>query len=255
MRPTILLVDVPSTNREDLRSFLRTQNCDVATSEDAESAVACCRGIQPDLVLLYDTLPDSTSFKLCSRLKEDPLNHLTPVVLVRPSPDQWDIQHGQNAGAADIWATPPSPWDALQRIHTLLRLKMYVDDQAKSALFSLARAVDSRQNLRNGHSDLLMIYAEHLGKSFGYGEEELQELRMACWLHDVGKFAVPESILLKPGPLDASETQIMRQHPVVGEKICAPLKSLRRILPVIRYHHEKMDGSGYPDGLRGDTIP
>jgi putative two-component system response regulator len=94
-----------------------------------------------------------------------------------------------------------------------------------------------------------------LGKCFSFEEDDLQELHIACWLHDVGKFAVPESILLKPGPLDAAETQIMREHPIIGEKICAPLKSLRRILPVIRHHHEKMDGSGYPDGLRGDAIP
>jgi len=255
MNPAILLVDVASTNREELKSFLRNQNCDVIACQDAESAVICCRRMQPDLVLLYDTLPDTTSFALCRRLKEDPLNQLTPVVLLKPSPDQWDINRGQEAGATDIWATPSSLWDALQRIQTLLRLKTYMDEQAKSALFSLARSVDSKRNLRNGHSDLLMTYAEQLGKSFSFGEEDLQELRIACWLHDVGKFAVPESILLKPGPLDAVETQIMREHPIIGEKICAPLKSLRRILPVIRHHHEKLDGTGYPDGLRGDAIP
>ena len=255
MSPAILLVDSASANREELKSFLRNQNCDVVPCQDAESAVICCRRMQPDLVILYDTLPDTTSFALCRRLKEDPLNQLTPVVLLKPSPDQWDIHRGQEAGATDIWATPSSLWDALQRIQTLLRLKMYMDEQAKSALFSLARSVDSKRNLRNGHSDLLMTYAEELGKSFSFAEEDLQELRTACWLHDVGKFAVPESILLKPGPLDAMETQIMREHPIIGEKICAPLKSLRPILPVIRHHHEKMDGSGYPDGLRGDAIP
>ena len=255
MNPAILLVDVASANREELKSFLRNQNCDVVTCQDAESAVICCRRMQPDLVLLYDSLPDTTSFSLCRRLKEDPLNQLTPVVLLKPSPDQWDIHRGREAGATDIWATPSSLWDVLQRIQTLLRLKMYMDEQAKSALFSLARSVDSKRNLRNGHSDLLMTYAEQLGRSFSFAEEDLQELRIACWLHDVGKFAVPESILLKPGPLDAHEIQIMREHPIIGEKICAPLKSLRPVLPVIRHHHEKMDGSGYPDGLRGDAIP
>jgi len=255
MNPAILLVDVASANREELKSFLRNQNCDVVTCQDAESAVIFCRRMQPDFVLLYDTLLDTTSFSLCLLLKEDPLNQLTPVVLLKPSPDQWDIHRGHEAGATDIWATPSSLWDVLQRIQTLLRLKMYMDEQAKSALFSLARSVDSKRNLRNGHSDLLMTYAEQLGKSFSFAEEDLQELRIACWLHDVGKFAVPESILLKPGPLDAHEIQIMREHPIIGEKICAPLKSLRPVLPVIRHHHEKMDGSGYPDGLRGDAIP
>src|SRR6266478_3935637 len=115
--------------------------------------------------------------------------------------------------------------------------------------------VDSRQNLRNGHSERLVAYAEQLGEGLGLGDEDLHELRIASWLHDIGKINVPESILLKPGPLDAEERRIMQEHPIIGEKICAPLKSLRRILPVIRHHHEKMDGSGYPDGLRGEAIP
>jgi putative two-component system response regulator len=255
MNPAILLVDVSSVERETFTSFLQDHSCDVTSAQDANSAVHICRQLQPELVLLFDTLPDTSAFTLCRRLKKDPLNQLTPVVLVKPSPDQWDIQRGHEAGASDIWAAPSSFWDALQRIQTLLRLKTYMDEQAKSALFSLARSVDSKQNLRNGHSDLLLTYAEQLGRSLGLDDEEILQLRLACWLHDVGKIAIPERILLKPGPLDAAETLIVREHPVTGEQICAPLKSLRPILPVIRHHHEKMDGSGYPDGLRGAAIP
>ena len=136
-----------------------------------------------------------------------------------------------------------------------MRLKKYTDEQAKSALFSLARSIDSKRNLKSGHSDRLVAYAEQLGASLGLGEEDLQELRIASWLHDVGKISVPEDILLKPGPLNAEEMTVIREHPVIGEKMCAPLKSLRPILPVIRHHHEKSDGSGYPDGLRGEAIP
>lgn len=255
MNPAILLVDVPSANRDELKHFLQGQNYDVAVSHYAEFAVGYCRQLQPDLVLLYDNLPESSCFTLCHRLKKDPLNQLTPIVLVKPCPDQWDIRRGHEAGASDIWAAPSSLWDALQRIQTLLRLKTYMDEQARSALFSLAHSVDLKQNLRNGHSDLLLNYAELLGRSFGFGDEDVLQLRVACWLHDVGKIAVPEDILLKPGPLDAAETRIVREHPVTGERICAPLKSLRLILPIIRHHHEKMDGSGYPDGLRGEAIP
>ncbi len=255
MNPVILLVDIPSASREELKHFLQERKYEVAAAHYAESAVGYCRQLQPDLVLLFDNLPETSCFALCRQLKKDPLNQLTPVVLVKPDPDQWDIHRGHEAGAADIWTFPSSLWDALQRIQTLLRLKTYTDEQAKSALFTLARSVDSKQNLRNGHSELLLNYAELLGRSLGLDDEEILQLRIACWLHDVGKVALPQSILLKPGPLDAEETQIMREHPVVGEQICAPLKSLRPILPVIRHHHERMDGSGYPDGLRGDAIP
>jgi putative two-component system response regulator len=255
MSPAILLVDVAPANRQELKSFLNDHAYDVVTSHDAESAVRSCRQFQPDLILLFDTLPEMTSFSLCRWLKTDPLNELIPIVLLKASPDEWDIYRGRQAGASDIWATPSSLWDALQRIQTILRLKSYMDEQAKSALFSLARSVDSKKNRLNGHSELLLTYAEQLGRSLGLKDEEILELRFACWLHDVGKTAIPEHILLKPGPLDAAETRVVRQHPITGERICAPLKSLRPILPVIRHHHEKMDGSGYPDGLRGEAIP
>src|SRR6266851_272233 len=241
MNPAILLVDADSTNLKEWKSFLESQKCEVYTAEDSESAASCCLQMQPDLVLLQDSLPNIRSFELCRQLKKDPLNQLTPVVLLKPSPDQWDVQRGRDAGAMDIWATPASLWDAVGRIETLLRLKKYMDEQAKSVVFSLAGSVDSKQHMRNGHSERLVAYAEQLGESLGLGEEHLQELRIASWLHDIGKIAVPENILLKAGPLDAEETRIMREHPVIGEKMCAPLKSLRRVLPVIRHHHERMD--------------
>jgi putative two-component system response regulator len=101
----------------------------------------------------------------------------------------------------------------------------------------------------------MIDYATQLGRALDLPEEDLQELRIACLLHDIGKVAVPDEILLKAGALNAEETEIVRQHPLIGEGICAPLKPLRRILPVIRHHHERMDGSGYPDGLRGHEIP
>src|SRR6267154_4604937 len=255
MNPAILLVDADSTNLKEWKTFLESQNCEVYTAEDSESAVRCCLEMQPDLVLLQDNLPNIRSFELCRQLKKNPLNQLTPVVLLKPSPDQWDIQRGREAGAMDVWATPSTLWDALGRMQTLLRLKNYMDEQARSMVLTLARTVDSKQAMRNGHSERLLAYAEQLGESIGLQEEDLQELRIGCWLHDIGKIAVPDNILLKPGPLDAEEMRIVRQHPVVGEKMCAPLKSLRRILPVIRNHHERMDGSGYPDGLRGEAIP
>ena len=255
MNPAILLVDADSTNLKEWKSFLESQKCEVYTAEDSESAVSCCLQMQPDLVLLQDSLPNVRSFELCRQLKKNPLNQLTPVVVLKPSPDEWDIQRGREAGAMDVWATPPTLWDALGRMQTLLRLKNYMDEQAKSMVLTLARTVDSKQAMRNGHSERLLAYAEQLGESLGLQQEDLQELRIACWLHDIGKIAVPDNILLKPGPLDAEEMRIVRQHPVIGEKMCAPLKSLRRILPVIRNHHERIDGSGYPDGLRGEAIP
>jgi len=255
MKPTILLVDVASEERENWKAFLENQKYEVVTAEDPETARQLCLQLQPDLVLLHDHLPQVRGFELCRRLKQDPLNKLTPVVLVSPAPTPTEVEQGREAGAADFWGIPSSLWDGLGRIESLLRLKSYIDEQAKSVVLSLARSIEAKHSLTDGHSHRLADCAAQLGGSLGLTERDLEELRLACLLHDIGKLAVPDSILLKPGRLNAQEIEIIRQHPVTGEQICAPLKSLRTILPLIRHHHERMDGTGYPDGLYGEEIP
>ena len=256
MRPIILLVDVASADRANWKSFLQNQSYEVFVAGDGDTALRQCPVLQPDLVILHDAPPEIDGFELCRRLKENPLNQLVPVVLIKPSSsDPADIFRGFHAGAADVWGTCTSLEGGLSRVQALLRLRNYIDQQAKSVVLSLALSIEAKDSLADGHSDRMGEYAVQLGRSLGLQEQELQELRIACLLHDVGKVAVPDSILLKPGPLDTEEMEIVRQHPVVGENICAPLRSLRGILPVVRHHHERMDGSGYPDGLRGEQIP
>lgn len=255
MNPTILLVDVVSAERENWKAFLESRKHDVFTAENAESARRLCLQLQPDLVLLHDHLPDMRGFELCRRLKEDPLNRLTPVVLVSPSPSPRELEQAREAGAADFWGSPSSLWDWLDRTQSLLRLKSYIDEMAKCVILALARSVEAKHSLMDGHSARIADFATQLGESLGMSEADLQELRLGCLLHDIGKVAVPDSILLKPGRLNPHETEIMRQHPLTGEQICAPLKLLRPILPIIRHHHERMDGTGYPDGLRAEEIP
>ncbi|SRR6266849_2071283 len=255
MNSAILLVDVASASRNSWKSFLQGHNYDVFTAEDGESAISECFELQPDIVLLHDTLPDVDGFELCRRLKGNPLNHQIPIVLIKPSSDAADLARGRKAGAAEFWGTSTSLGEALSRVESLLRLRGYIDEQARSVVLSLARSIEAKNPITNGHSDRIVKYALQLGACLALPDEDLQELRIACLLHDIGKVSVPDEILLKPAALNEEETAIVRQHPVVGENICAPLKSLRRILPVIRHHHERMDGSGYPDGLSGNEIP
>jgi putative two-component system response regulator len=255
MCPTILLVDVASSENADWKSFLQNQSYEVFTAENGDQALRQCLQLQPDLVLLHGSLPDVDGFELCRRLKENPLNELVPVVLVMPSSDPSDISRARTAGAADFWGPCASLGEGLSRVQSLLRLKRYIDEQARSVVLSLARSIEAKHPLTEGHSDRMAEYAVQLGERLGLQEEELRYLQIACLLHDIGKVAVPDDILLKPGPLDANEMEVVKQHPVIGEGICAPLKSLRHILPVIRHHHERMDGSGYPDGLRGTEMP
>lgn len=255
MNATILLVDLASAERENWKAFLENQQYSVLTADNAESARRLCLELQPDLVLLHDHLPQVRSFELCRRLKEDPVNQLTPVVLVSAAPTPREVEQGRDAGAADFWGMPSSLGDWLGRIESLLKLKNLLDEQAKGVILSLARSIEARHSLTDGHSDRLRDCAVQLGKSLSMTEEDLEELRLGCLLHDIGKMAVPDRILLKPGRLNPQEMEIMRQHAVMGEQICAPLKLFRPILPIIRHHHERMDGTGYPDGLSAEEIP
>ncbi|HKV25562.1 MAG TPA: HD domain-containing phosphohydrolase [Candidatus Acidoferrum sp.] len=252
MNPTILLVDEFSAERENWKSFLKHHNFDVVSTDNEDSARFLCHSQLPDLVLLHH-LPNVRGVDLCRRLKEDSLNQLTPVVLVSPPPTPEELQEGREAGAADFWNAPSSV--VLCRIEALLRLKSLMDEEAKSVILSLAHSVESRHSRTEGHSDRLAEFAIQLGESLGLSGDELEQLHLGCLLHDIGKLAVPDFILLKPGPLNAEETEIVRQHPLTGERICAPLKCLRPVLPLIRHHHERMDGTGYPDGLVSNDIP
>jgi putative two-component system response regulator len=122
-------------------------------------------------------------------------------------------------------------------------------------LFSLAMSIEAKDPYTKGHCDRLSAYSVAMAERLGLSREQQIALRRAGVVHDIGKIGVPETILLKKGSLTPEEWALMKEHPVIGERICAPLKSFRLILPIIRHHHEKMDGSGYPDGLKGDRIP
>ncbi len=128
-------------------------------------------------------------------------------------------------------------------------------DGAENVIVSLALAIEAKDPYTEGHCQRLAVYASRLGQALGAGTERLHKLRMAGLLHDVGKIAIPEAILSKPGPLTAEEFDVLKQHPVSGERICQPLRSARALLPAIRHHHERWDGQGYPDGLAGAAIP
>ena len=145
----------------------------------------------------------------------------------------------------------------IARVRSLLRLKRYTDEleRAEIVLFALARSIEGKDPYTEGHCERLSLFSQKLGQRLDLPDEEVQALVRAGVVHDVGKVAVPDAILLKEGPLDDHEWAQMREHPVVGERICQGMKSFRLVLPIIRHHHEKLDGSGYPDGLKGDEIP
>jgi len=257
MAATIMLVDADALHSSDLKRFLQNQGYMVVGVETGRTAIERCPEVKPDLVLLNSVLPDISGLQVCKRLKADPMNRLMPVIMVAQDSDAepFVANRAYQSGADDFWNRPASRWEALNRVETILQLKSYIDQQAEEVLFTLARSIESKTAMMTGHSERLCEYTVQFGEHLGLRTDELAVLRVGSLLHDIGKVAVPDSIVLKPEKLSAQEMRIMQQHPVVGEEICAPLRSFRHVLPLIRHHHERADGSGYPDGLKGDEIP
>jgi len=208
-------------------------------------------------VLLDVMMPNLTGFEVCEKIKANPDTYLIPVVLITALSDKQDRIEGIRAGADDFLIRPVDSTELLARVRSLLTLKFRTDEleRAESVLFTLARSIEGKDPYTHGHCERLADYSATLGEHLKLSKDEVTALRRAGVVHDIGKIAVPDSIILKPTSLSPEEWRLMREHPVVGERICAPLKSFRPVLPIIRHHHEKFDGSGYPDGLAGEAIP
>src|SRR5580698_2967866 len=246
---TILVADDQATNRELLDELLTTQGFRVVTVPDGAAAVEELTRTQIDLVLLDVMMPHLNGFEACQKIKSNPETYLIPVVLITALSDKQDRIEGIKAGADDFLTRPVDRAELLARVRSLLKLKHRTDEleRAEAVLFTLARSIEGKDPYTHGHCERLAEYSTRLGEHLGLAEDQIVALQRAGVVHDVGKIAVPDAILLKPGSLTADEWKLIREHPVVGERICAPLKSFRFVLPIIRHHHEKLDGSGYPD--------
>lgn len=255
--PSILVADDSEASRDLLATLLKAEGYSVTCAEDGQQALEVLRTHRVDLALLDVIMPRATGFDVCQALKAMPETRLIPVVLVTGLNSAKDRIYGIQCGADDFLKKPVSKEELLARVRSLLRIKNFTDEleSAESVLCSLALSIEGKDPYTDGHCKRLAQYSMALAQCLGLPEELQVALRRGAMVHDIGKVAVPESILLKPGPLTPEERKIMEQHTIVGERICAPLKSFRHVLPIIRHHHEKQDGSGYPDGLRGGAVP
>jgi putative two-component system response regulator len=254
---TILVADDNEANRELLSALLTAEGYQVVSAADGQQALARADSDSIDLALLDVVMPRPTGFEICQAMKFKPETRLIPVILLTSLNSDADRIHGIMCGADDFLNKPVNKHELLARVHSLLRLKQFTNelDNAETVLFSLALSIEAKDPYTEGHCDRLSKYSVALAEKLGLPEDLRVALRRGGLIHDIGKLAVPESILLKPGPLTSEERKIMEQHTIAGERICAPLRSFRHVLPIIRHHHEKQDGSGYPDGLKGAEVP
>src|SRR3984893_3653636 len=255
--PRILVVDDNQDIMGLMRDLLATRGYDVVAVPDAIHAEAEILRHPPDLILSDVVMPGKSGYELCREIKDNPATRLIPFVLITGLTDRQDKLLGIESGADDFLNKPIFAEELFARAKSLLKLKEFTDEleTAESVLCSLGLSVESRDPYTEGHCDRLAKNATDLGRHLGLDEECIVALRRGGYLHDLGKIAVPDEILKKGTHLTPEEWVVMKQHPVTGETICRPLKSLRLVLPIIRHHHEHADGSGYPDGLRRGEIP
>jgi putative two-component system response regulator len=253
----VLVADDEATNVNILTRLMVRLGYEVVSARNGELALEAVAREHPDIVLLDVNMPGIDGFEVCRRLKHTPATRLIPIILITALTAIEDRICGIDAGADDIITKPFVVAELEARVRSLTRLKRYTDelDSAESVILSLALMIEARDPYTRGHCERLAQYATALATHLGLDEDRCRALYRGGFLHDVGKIGIPDAVLLKPGRLTPSEIAVIQQHPVIGDKVCGELRSLADVRPIIRHHHERADGSGYPDHLSGDAIP
>ncbi|MFN8066612.1 MAG: response regulator [Vicinamibacterales bacterium] len=256
--PTRLLVvdDVPQ-NRTLLERMLSAEGYTVASAPDGEIALRMVEAEAPDLIVSDIDMPKLNGIEFCRRVKENPATRLVPFILITGLADRANRIAGIEAGADDFLGKPFDSQELKARVRSLLRLKRYTDelDSAESVILSLALTIEARDPYTRGHCQRLAAYSLLIGERIGASDEQLSALHRGGYLHDVGKIGVPDAILFKPSALTHDEYELLKRHTVIGDRLCGDLRALSLVRPIVRSHHERLDGSGYPDGLKADAVP
>lgn len=257
MKPRVLVVDDGPANRELIKAYLGQIDCEVLLAEDGPTALSAIELAPPDLVLLDVRMPRMDGYEVCRRIKAMPHGRLLPVVMITGLSQTTHRIMALEAGADDFMSKPVEAAELIARVRSALRLKELYNtlDSAEHVIFSLANAVEAKDSFTERHTQRVGEAARLLGQRLGLPEPTLETLYRGGIIHDIGKIGVSDSILMKPGPLDSSEVPQMQAHVEIGESIVRPLQSTTGLLPIIRHHHERFDGLGYPDGLRAREIP
>ncbi|MDJ0588828.1 MAG: response regulator [Pleurocapsa sp. MO_226.B13] len=251
----ILIVDENPLSRMTAADLLSLDGYEVLEA-DNESAILDSISKQPDLILLDVMMREVDSFAFCRQLKEDYRTANIPVVLTTLTDSREHRIKVMEAGGDDVLIKPLNRIELSTRVKSLINQKRLNDglDQTEQVLFTIAKAVDSRSVSRGGSVRVASL-VKNFGEYLGLTPEEIDDLSFAAHLHDIGTIAIPDAVMLKKGELTEEEKELIRQHVLIGEEICQPLRNRSGVLPIIRNHHERWDGTGYPDGLSGTDIP
>ncbi len=253
----IFVVDDDADIRRLLRLLLAAAGYEVVEFPLVAGLLDRIREDSPDLVLLDLQLPDGNGHEVLEAIRSDPDTRLLPVVMLTGLATKEQKIRASREGVTDFISKPFSAEELLPRVRSLVQLKHFADEHehAERVILTLARTIDARDPYTAGHSGRVAEYADRIGQRMGVDPSIRLDMRRGALFHDLGKIVIPDLILHKRGPLTPEERRVVEQHPVVGHELLAPMKTMRKTLSVVHSHHEKLDGSGYPDGLSGDDIP
>ncbi|MGK7890664.1 MAG: HD domain-containing phosphohydrolase [Leptolyngbyaceae cyanobacterium] len=253
----ILVVDDHVSSRMTAVALLSFEGYEVLEADCGERALEMVEAGVPDLVLLDVMLPGIDGLEICRRLKNDEQTRLIPIVFITALSDRRSRLNAIEAGGDDFLSKPFDQLELSARVKSLIRQKRLNEDldHAEQVLFSIANTIECRDPNTGDHCARLVQWGQQFGQFLGLSRTDIRNLVWAAYLHDIGKIGIPDNVLLKTGKLTAQEWEVMKRHVLIGEEICKPLRTMQGVLPMIRHHHERWDGSGYSDGLVGDEIP
>jgi len=253
----ILIVDADPDSRCEITSILADLHHELIEADSTDSALEAIAEQELDLILIHMNAPEMGGIAFCEAIREAASTQLIPVFIHASEADQEMEARAIMAGADEFLVAPFTPNTFRARVHASLRHKAMLEslDDSESVLFSLAKSVEDRDPDLGQHCQRLAVMAAAMGIAIGLPPAAVRSLQRGGYVHDIGKIGIPDRILFKAGPLTAEEWVIMKSHAERGERTCAYMKSMAPVLPIIRHHHERWDGSGYPDGLKGEQIP
>ncbi len=253
----VLVAEDDAANRALLSRLLERAGYRSIAVADGRDAIRAAVDEAPDLILLDVGLPGLNGLDVCRRLRADPRTVALPIILVTGQTASRDVVAGLDAGADDFVRKPYDEAELMARVRSVMRLARVTAEMvgAHGVIAALANAVEAKDSTTELHCQRLAGLAHQLGMSAGLEPASLKGLVFGALLHDIGKIGVSDAILNKPGPLSREEWAEMRLHPLIGERICEPLATASQFSSIVRHHHERWDGAGYPDGLRGELIP
>ncbi len=253
----VMIVDDDFELCRFMSQFLSRQGFLTFTASDGEEGLKKTEEICPDLILLDAMMPQMSGYEVCKRLKDNEKTRLIPVIMITGAGEKEMKIKGIEAGVDDFITKPADHEELIARVRSLIRVKTLNDqlENVENVLYTLVNIIDAKDSYTRGHSERVTKFALVLAKEMSFSRENLNLLEKASKLHDIGKIGVPEAILNKPAALTEEEFNEIKKHPAIGEKICSPMKTLGPILKILRYHHERFDGKGYPDGMKGNDIP